>query len=323
MQPSGAKTAGVPLLASVIIPTYNRMRHLAQCLKHLEAQTCGNFEVIVVDDGSSDGTLECLNTYGASAPMAFRSLHQANAGPARARNLAISQMRSPLCIMIGDDTFPEPDFVRTHVAFHETHPAVQDAAVGLTRWSEEGQTVTPLMRWLESDGVQFAYGPLLAGIPPDWHHFYTSNLSIKADLLGSSPFHEGFRIAGVEDVELGYRLTVTGGLRLTFLREAVTRHLHPCDFTGTCRRAQAIGEAMFQFDELWPDQRPDKRAVKARILRALLRIPFFLPLLTFAARAATGVRCPNPLLARAIQLHTLAGYERAASRPVPSMGRST
>jgi hypothetical protein len=314
MPSSGANTAGSPLLASVVIPTYNRISHLGQCLAHLEAQTCRNFEVIVVDDGSSDGTREWLEAYSARAPMPFRALHQTNAGPARARNLAISQMRSALCVMIGDDTFPEPDFVQTHIAFHESHPAVQDAAVGLTCWSEEGQTVTPLMRWLESDGVQFAYGPLLAGAQPDWHHFYTSNLSLKAELLGQSPFYEGFRIAGVEDVELGYRLTVTRGLRLFFLREAVTRHLHPCDFNGTCRRAQAVGEALHQFDDLWPDQRADTRTVKARILRGVLRTPFVLPLLTSAARAVTGIWCPNPLLARAVQLHTLAGYQRAASR---------
>jgi glycosyltransferase involved in cell wall biosynthesis len=304
----------VPSLG-VIIPTYNRSDHLLLCLRHLETQTSRDFEVVVVDDGSSDATEDTVKAFLPTASFRLRYLRQANGGPASARNRAIDLLRTPICVMIGDDTFPEPGFIATHLEFHKVHPESEAAAVGLTVWSEEGQVVTRLMRWLESDGVQFGYRSLLAGETPDWRYFYTSNLSIKTSLLGRSPFHEDFRAAGMEDIELGYRLTREHNLRMFFLPGAIARHLHPTTFSKTCRRAEVAGEASFQFAQLWPEQRRGRPGgFKGFVLKIAAERRVVLPIFTLAARLLTVAWCPNPLLARVVQLHEIVGYEREAAR---------
>src|SRR5271163_4707032 len=93
-----------------IIPTFNRMDALMTCLEHLERQTCSDFEVIVVDDGSTDSTARQMESYAARTPLRLRYRRQPNSGPARARNLAVSMTQAPLCLMIGDDIFVCPGF---------------------------------------------------------------------------------------------------------------------------------------------------------------------------------------------------------------------
>ena len=59
------------------------------------------------------------------------------------------------------------------------------------------------MHWLEKSPMQFAYEDLRAGIAADWRHFYTSNLSVKTELLRKFTFNENFPYAAMEDNEVG------------------------------------------------------------------------------------------------------------------------
>jgi glycosyltransferase involved in cell wall biosynthesis len=159
----------------IVIPTHNRIDALLQCLAHLEQQTFANFEVVVVDDGSTDSTQIQIQDYLLRSPLALRCVFQKNAGPAKARNLGVSLMETPLCLFLGDDIFASPRLVECHVQLHQEYSSPHIAALGLTRWTKAGQEITPFMRWLEASPVQFAYNDLLAGAAPTWHHFYTSN----------------------------------------------------------------------------------------------------------------------------------------------------
>jgi GT2 family glycosyltransferase len=291
-----------------IIPTYNRAPALMECLDHLERQTFSNFEIIVIDDGSTDSTPHDVEQYLARTSLQIRFLRQPNSGPARARNLGISQAQSSICIIIGDDIMVSPDFAATHYQFHRENPDLKVAAVGLTRWSETGQTVTPLMRWLDESGLQFAYGDLLRGEKADWKHFYTSNLSVKTELLRKSPFNEQFRKALMEDIELGYRLEVQHGLKVVFLPEAYAEHIHPTDFRKTCRRAYGVGQADRLFMQLWPDRPVQRHGRWRSAVRDLFcRNAWLLPPLTWLAEKVTKVWCPNPLLIFVLSYHFALG----------------
>jgi glycosyltransferase involved in cell wall biosynthesis len=265
---------------SIVIPTHNRSAALMECLQHLEIQTFPDFDVIVADDGSTDDTAEQMEAYRHRSPLSLRYFRQPNAGPARARNRAIGMVESSLCLMLGDDIFASSTLVERHVELHRKKPDLRVASLGLTRWSTSGQKVTPLMRWLDEGNVQFAYPRLLAGEPPDWRHFYTSNLAVKTELLQRFAFNEQFPYAAMEDAELAYRITKCFGLEIHFVPEAQAGHLHPTTFRQACARMVRAGYSAGLFYDLWPEQRPPKtRGRREAIQEAIARKPRLLQLL--------------------------------------------
>lgn len=298
---------------AVVIPTYNRVSALRTCLEHLERQTWRDFEVVVVDDGSTDGTAEAMEEYGARTSLRMRFVRQENRGPARARNVAIGMVRAPVCLMIGDDIFGAPELVATHVRFHREHPEERMAGLGWTRWSETGQVVTPFMRWLEGTDLQFSYAKMLAGKRPGWGEFFTSNLSVKTELLRSNPFDERFRAAAMEDIELGYRLERQGKLELVFMREALAWHVHPTTFLQACGRLEAVGAATYVFHHVWPEQRGLVPGGPRRWLAdQFYGNAWMLSLLREVTAWVTERRCPNPLLEPVLRFHSSRGYRNAA-----------
>jgi cellulose synthase/poly-beta-1,6-N-acetylglucosamine synthase-like glycosyltransferase len=300
----------------VIIPTFNRSDILLRCLQHLEVQAWKKFDVIVVDDGSTDDTSLQMESYAARTSLSFQYVRQENSGPARARNRAISLLQSPVCLMIGDDILASPDLVQIHLSLHLGRPDSKVVGLGFTRWSESGQVVTPFMQWLDRAGVQFAYGDLVNGTIPSWKHFYTSNLSMKTEHLRRHPFHESFHKAAMEDLELGYRMEKQDALEVVFLPNAIAEHLHPTSVVQACRRMIAVGAAAHLFGELWPEhkERASTSMLKERIRSVLLEKRWVLPRLRDAASLLTRFWCPNPLLEKVLLLHHTLGYREAAAR---------
>ena len=299
----------------VIIPTFNRSEVLLSCLRHLERQTMPHFEVIIVDDGSTDSTPQLLEEYRRESLLHIQYIRQENGGRARARNAAISALRAPICLMIGNDIFASPDMVSKHLELHGQRPGLEVAALGLTRWSESGQKITKFMRWLDESGVQFAYNDLLRGVHPDWKHFYTSNLSLKTQLLRENPFNESFKRYGVEDLELGYRLEKRCNLEIVFLPDAIAHHLHPTYFRQDCRRSYDIGASMRKFHELWPDSASQNRNSRLRrsVRGLMIRTRWVLPLLTRLADLVTKIWCPNPLMRLTLIYYGVLGYQSTPS----------
>jgi glycosyltransferase involved in cell wall biosynthesis len=266
---------------TVIIPTYNRADVLLLCLAALETQTMSAFDVIVVNDGSTDNTEKDLTTYARTTPLRLRVLSQPNAGPARGRNLAISQTQTPLAVLIGDDILGTPKFVEEHIRFHEEHPDLGQLALGWTTWDTTYQQITPFMRWYEK--IQFSYDSLLAGATPSWQHAYTSNLSFKTELFRQNRFDERFRYAAWEDSELAYRLTVKNQFLLTFLKQAAATHIHPTTFPQAVRRVQTLGRMKRLFRQIHPAaQFSESYGTVDRICSVLGSCPWLLTVVTTA-----------------------------------------
>lgn len=306
-------SAGQSPQACFIIPTFNRIDALLLCLEHLERQTFSQFEVIVVDDGSTDATSREIERFLARTSLSLRYVRQPNSGPARARNLAVSMTKAPICLIIGDDILCSPGFASIHLRLHAGRPELNVAGLGLTRWSTSLQTVTPFMRWMDDSGSQFAYADLLAGTPPEWRHFYTSNLSLKTDLLRRHPFNEKFSGQHwmMEDMELGYRLQQRENLQIVFLPDATADHVHPTDFRKACKRAYGAGLSSRLFDELWPDRpvAPHGR-IHLFVRDFLAGNPWLLGPAAAVTHAVTQVWCPNPLIRPVLALHTAVGRRR-------------
>jgi GT2 family glycosyltransferase len=227
---------------SVIIPTYNRQKKLAHTLEALFGQQGLEnvaWEIIVIDDGSTDGTGDLVAELSEESPVPLTYNYQENSGPAAARNRGIRTARAPLVLMIGDDILATPTLLTKHLAAHKRYPHLQDAILGLIEWAPS-LNVTPFMRWWIEN--RFRFGALQEGkLEPDFSFFYTCNISVKREfLLNHGLFDESFRTAAYEDTELAYRLN-QAGLRIHFVLQAIAYHDHPVTLQDASRRMENIG----------------------------------------------------------------------------------
>jgi GT2 family glycosyltransferase len=103
--------AAVPAL-SLVVSTRDRGPRLAACLDAVaRVRAARPWELVVVDNGSRDGTPALLRDFARSAPMPVTLVHEPRPGLARARNAGVAAARAPLLAFTDDDCYPEPDFV--------------------------------------------------------------------------------------------------------------------------------------------------------------------------------------------------------------------
>lgn len=110
-----------PPLVSVILPAYNAEAFVAQAVASVRAQTYTDYELLAVNDGSTDRTGEILEELARHFP-AMRVIHQANAGLAAARNAAVSQMRGEYIALLDADDLWLPEKLARCMAFLREHP---------------------------------------------------------------------------------------------------------------------------------------------------------------------------------------------------------
>lgn len=128
-------------LVSVILPAYNARAYIAQAVASVLTQDYANLELLVVDDGSTDGTAE----HPALQDERIRILQQTNAGPAAARNLGLAQAKGDLIAFIDADDLWLPGKLTTQVSYLQTHPDVSIVFGGFQRWepAADGHFVMP------------------------------------------------------------------------------------------------------------------------------------------------------------------------------------
>lgn len=110
-----------PPLVTVVIPCYNAAASVADTIRSVRAQTYPNIEIIAVNDGSRDDTLELLH---ALAGPDLKVIDQANAGAAAARNAAIAAARGPVLAFVDADDTWHPEKLARQVALLEANPAM-------------------------------------------------------------------------------------------------------------------------------------------------------------------------------------------------------
>jgi len=193
-------------LVSIVVPTFNRRERLKRLLLALDAASDQTppFEVLVVVDGATDGTLEMLSNLSTTFPL--RVLEQPNQGPAAARNLGIANARADLLLFLDDDVIPVEGLIERHVRRH--HDDNQAVVIG-PMVPPPGLRMAPWVRW-ESDRLDRQYVAMQAGHwAPTARQFYTGNASVRREhALAAEGFNERFTRA--EDVEFAYRLADRG-----------------------------------------------------------------------------------------------------------------
>lgn len=109
-------------LISVIIPVYNVESYLSECVDSVLRQTCGKFEVILVDDGSTDSCGAICDSYAGSDPR-IRVIHQPNGGLSAARNSGLKAARGQYVYFLDSD-----DYIESHTLEQLTALAEQEQA---------------------------------------------------------------------------------------------------------------------------------------------------------------------------------------------------
>jgi glycosyltransferase involved in cell wall biosynthesis len=202
---------------SVVIPTYNRRPILEKCLQALEQQITDpqwDYEVVVVDDGSTDGTIEWLRSHSQFPHV--RLFTQAHQGPSAARNLGVEKAVGDTIVFIDSDLVVTPMFLQSHVgALMAAVPTVNgDRVFTYGRVINTANFEQPTAEPYKVTDFSAAY-------------FATGNVAIaKRWLVEAGLFDTGFQLYGWEDLELGVRLKKLG-LKLIKVPDAVGYHWHP------------------------------------------------------------------------------------------------
>ena len=207
---------------SVIIVNYNSGSRLEKCLSHLAKQTATDFETIVIDNASNDGSADCVNQ------DARTSLIRAggNLGFAAANNLAVQSARGLWLAFLNPDAYAEPDWLASFEAAIQRHPDV-DAFGSLQIDDRCPERLDGAGDVCHAFGLYYrgAFGWPIERAPRDGYVFSPSAAAAfyrrsTFETLGG--FDERFFCYG-EDVDLGFRLRLAGG-RAIQLADAKVRH---------------------------------------------------------------------------------------------------
>jgi GT2 family glycosyltransferase len=235
------------LSISVIVPTYNRVDRLRRVLEALAYQTVSGteFQVIVVSDGSTDGTEEFLERAATPFPLLVTS--GANAGPAAARNTGIRLATGRVLLFVDDDVVPREDLVEQHLTTHEQAHA--KAVVIGPMLTPSDHHPNAFVRWEQAMLYKQYHAMLDGDYEATYRQFFTGNASVGREfLVGTGGFDERFRRA--EDVELAYRLHLNGA-RFIFNPDAIGYHYAERSFSSWIQNARAYGRNDVLFDRYY------------------------------------------------------------------------
>jgi GT2 family glycosyltransferase len=208
---------------SVAISTFNREPRLAGLIESLERQTlpAASFEVVVVDDGSSDRTFDTLMRLSRESSLVLRPVRTAtNQGQAAGRNQAWRASRGAFVAFTDDDCRPDAGWLEAGLAALE---AGADVVAGRTapRAEDERLAEGPFARTIRSDRARF---------------FETCNVFYRREALEAvDGFDESFGVLGGEDTDLAMRVLRTGR-QAAFAPDALVHHdVRPSDWWATLR----------------------------------------------------------------------------------------
>lgn len=136
---------------SCIIPIYNASRHLKTCLDHILAAGLEQIEIILIDDGSTDGSGDIARTYMEKHPF-IRVERQKNAGPSAARNRGLSLSRGEYIAFFDADDYIDPDAFRKMMTLVRQYPEAELWVSDFRRVSDNGCVLDQVYQIDEAEG---------------------------------------------------------------------------------------------------------------------------------------------------------------------------
>ncbi len=224
---------------SVIVCTYNGNRTVRDCLEGMLRLEYPNFEVIVVNDGSTDKTEETIRKYG------FRMINTKNSGLSNARNLGLRAATGEIVAYIDDDAYPDPHWLSYLAA---TFMNTDYVGVG-------GPNIAPADDGPVAGCVAAAPGGPVHVLVSDCEaeHIPGCNMAFRTDALKAiGGFDRQFRSAG-DDVDVCWRLQQRGG-RLGFNPAAIVWHHRRDSIRAYWKQQVGYGKAEALLERKWPEK---------------------------------------------------------------------
>ncbi|GIW71115.1 MAG: glycosyl transferase [Planctomycetota bacterium] len=233
---------------SVIVNTYNRAAFLRNCLEGYLRQTAGGFEIVVADDGSTDGTAEVVASFAARAPFAVRHVWHEHQGHRRAAilNKGIAAAQAPYVLFTDADSIPAADLVAMHQRHREPRRMLIGGCVRLTAEQTAGLEPTAVARgeherFLDRRWRRRLWLKHLKNCWQIWirkkrrPHNLGLNYSVAREhLLAINGYDEDYRGWGNADGDVRRRLRMIGVEPKSACHRAIVFHQHhPPDPTRT------------------------------------------------------------------------------------------
>jgi glycosyltransferase involved in cell wall biosynthesis len=225
---------------------------LSTTIDRIEHQTVSRetYEVLVIDNNSSDNTRSVLSQKAATYPN-LRSLTQLKPGAAATRNVGIREASGDIVLFIDDDIFAEPDLIESHLKYHAQNPGASIIGTVVSPWETSKD---PFLRYLRDKGIFNPYS-IACNRPMDFSYYHTGNVSTSRKCLTEvGGFNEEFFVYGMEDIELGYRLEQKGCWMVAGSNARV-RHEDFPTFEQFVERCQQAGYSLGKLVELHPELR--------------------------------------------------------------------
>lgn len=226
---------------SVVIPAYNCIQTLPQVVTKLleQAPIPSDIEIIIIDDGSTDGTRDWLEKMAMECPIGFKYLIQQNQGAAFARNRGIEIATGNIILFLDADVIPSDELIPAHLTFHRQNPELCLALRGNTI-----DVISPMLK----DEVWTR--PSVHSLKTNssdmknlfWVDFVTGNISIKQKFLIKNNLRFNEKLFVGEDVELGFKAQ-RQGLILQFSEQAIGYHHHPITIQSHLKKGILAGKS--------------------------------------------------------------------------------
>lgn len=213
----------MPPLVSVVVPTYNAPQMLRATLDTVFAQTFTDFELVVVDDGSTDDTPQVLASI---TDPRLRVVRQPNAGIGHARNRGIDESRGTYVALLDHDDLWHPEKLATQVAFTREHADCVACATPWAKTSRPGVPVVAKADVADADGIVRDPVAALA----DGHDFLITSC-LMFDRARAAGLRYATRAACVEDTPFQLGLFARGAFGIAGDVPLMTYRVHATNYS--------------------------------------------------------------------------------------------
>ncbi|MCP4109526.1 MAG: glycosyltransferase [Desulfobacteraceae bacterium] len=218
---------------SIIVPTYNGATRISACIEALLVQQTGRkYEIIIVDDGSTDNTCDIVKKYVKKYDSKALLIVQNNAGPASARNHGVEKASGEIVLFTDDDCIAEPDWLENMLTPFEDSDVVGTKGTYLTNQKEL------IARFVQIE-YEEKYDELSKHQYIDFLDTYSAAFRRKI-FLDNSGYDTSFSTASVEDQEFSFRLA-NMGYKMVFAPKAKVWHTHVKTISGYIQKKYKIG----------------------------------------------------------------------------------